>query len=102
MKIGKKTKMAIKANQIIKKRFVELDIKFCEVKLSECFINYELHPAHRKKRIEYKAIDELTDMNEVLLCCNNCHIKIEGDRKLTEKVFERALKQRVNNFWQAL
>lgn len=48
------------------------------------------HPAHRHKRKWYydKPEELLWDINEWIPACINCHMKIEKDKELTEKVFK--------------
>jgi len=46
--------------------------------------------AHRHKRVWYKPKEKrhlLCAFNETLRCCLSCHMKIESDRKLTNKLF---------------
>lgn len=46
--------------------------------------------AHRHKRVWYKEKEKrhlLHAFHETLRCCLSCHMKIETDRKLTNKLF---------------
>ena len=73
----------------IKRMFLEKGITFCELKLEGC-MNWPLQIAHRHKRVYYKDKPELLyDFGEVALACQLCHSKIEGDRELTEEVFNK-------------
>jgi hypothetical protein len=79
-----------KINRKLKRIFEEKDIKSCEVRLYECIGNSWLTWAHRHKRRWYLGQQELlSDFNQVLLSCINCHQKLEIDSKLTEKTFEK-------------
>jgi len=82
---GRHTKTNKKANQKLKKIFLEKGITNCE----GCGIKFGLTFAHRKKRyLYYKDPKKLYDINEVLLLCLVCHQKIEADKKLIEEIFE--------------
>lgn len=62
----------------------------CFIKLSGC--TYEANaPAHRhKRRWYYDKPDELLwDVSEWMPACISCHQKIENDKELTEKVFNK-------------
>ena len=88
--IGRRTKANIAANRILKKKFAELGIERCEVKLPGCMPNFAIGFAHWHKRIWYYDWPELlSDINEVVLACPNCHAKMEPDKELTEEVFNR-------------
>lgn len=68
--------------------FQDKDILCCEIKLDGCTGSYGLTYAHRHKRNWYLGKQELlSDFNQVLLACLNCHIKIEQDKQLTEYRF---------------
>jgi len=88
-RVGKIGKRNIDANRKIKRMFLEKGITFCELKLEGC-MNWPLQIAHRHKRVYYKDKPELLyDFGEVALACQLCHSKIEGDRELTEEVFNK-------------
>lgn len=87
-RIGKQGKVNLRANQKLKKIYQEKGINSCEIKLDGCLGNMFCGFAHRKKRQEYyKTPELLSDFNETLLACVKCHQKIEGNRKLTEEIF---------------
>ena len=46
-------------------------------------------PAHRHKRIWYydKADNRLSDFDQWIGCCQNCHTRMEKDARLTETIF---------------
>ena len=89
-RIGKITKRNIEANKILKEIYIEKGIDKCELRLSGCWIFTTLGFAHKEKRWKYiKNPEGLSDFNETLLACTNCHQKIEGDRELTEYYFKR-------------
>lgn len=90
MKLGKIGKANLKANKILKEKFEELGIRYCELRLKNCTPTNFLSFAHRHKRIYYKGdAERLSDMDEVILACINCHTKIEGNKELTETLFNK-------------
>lgn len=89
-KIGKIGKRNLEANKKLKKMFEDLDVRWCEVSLENCLFSFYLQFAHRHKRIDYRQYPEyLYHHNQVVLACQSCHSKIENNRELTEKVFQR-------------
>lgn len=87
---GKRTKINIEANKILKKIYQENGITSCELRLEGCWGSNWLSFAHRKKRIEYyKCPEKLSDFNETILACVPCHMKIEGNKELTEYYFKK-------------
>ena len=83
-RIGKIGRINIKANKQLKELFYENEITFCEM----CGTTWGLTFAHRHKRIWYRSKPELlSDANQVLLLCLECHQKLEADPKLTESMF---------------
>ncbi len=89
-RIGKRTKINIKANRILAEKYMELGITKCEIKLPGCMPNFALSFAHKHKRIwYYKTPELLSSMKETLLACASCHAKIEIDKQLTEETFKR-------------
>jgi hypothetical protein len=88
--IGKIGKINLKANKILKDKFTELGIGYCEIQLPGCMGTFGLSFAHRHKRMWYRSQPELlSSIDQVVLSCASCHQKIEQDAKLTEEVFER-------------
>ena len=89
-RIGKQTKINIAANRILARKYLELEITRCEVKLSECMPNFGLGFAHRHKRVWYYGRPELlSKIEETVLACASCHPKMESDKQLTGEIFER-------------
>ena len=87
--MGKRTDWNKKVNEILKKRYEKLGIRWCEIGLGGCCHQYYLTWCHRKNRRHYNSIEELTDQKEVVLACMNCHQKVEHDKELRESVFKR-------------
>jgi len=85
------------ANQELDKIYAEKKIDYCELKLSpqclgkEKYSNGELLKltyAHRHKRSWYKDKPSLLHaFTETLRACLACHMMIEPDRVLTNKMF---------------
>jgi hypothetical protein len=89
VKLGKHGKNNLLANKRLKKIFQEEGITSCEVNLKGCTGSFGLTFAHRHKRIFYHSnMHLLSDFNHVLVCCLNCHILLEVDKELTERVFK--------------
>lgn len=85
--IGKIGKRNINANKILKEKFEELEICWCE----KCGrSDLPLTNAHRHKRDWYYPVERqhlLYDINQVLRLCIGCHIEIEGNTEKTELLF---------------
>lgn len=78
------------ARQIIAAIAEEYGLNRCEIHLPGCLINWFLAPAHRHKRGWYKGdVTKISDYNEWVCACQNCHDLIENDTKLTEEVFKK-------------
>ena len=89
-RVGRRTKINIAANKILKEKYLKLGIERCEIRLSGCLPDFALGFAHRHKRVWYYSCPELlSEVKETLLSCPNCHAKIEVDKQLTEEVFQR-------------
>jgi len=70
--------------------YLEKRIITCEAKLEKCLIDWPLAYAHLHKRLWYKNQPELLgDFNQTILCCQNCHQKMEGNNELTKQVFAK-------------
>ena len=83
--MAKRTNWNIKSNAIIKQRFLDSGITFCEI----CGNTFGLTYMHRRKRRYYTSLESLSDMGEVVLACLSCHIKYEFDSKATAELFDR-------------
>ena len=85
-----RTKINIEANKKLKETFFNKEIRSCEARLEGCQGNMFLTLAHRhKRRWYYGQEDLLSDFNQVILACVNCHSKMEYNKELTETIFER-------------
>lgn len=90
-KTGTRGKMNIKANKLIREYLASNPIHHCEARLDNCLGTMFLQVAHRKRRNEYKSVEELADPQEWICACQNCHQ--EMDRRtpeawqLTEELF---------------
>ena len=77
------------ANIEARKRIAEIarrnNLIACELVLDDGCLGYSyLAPAHRHKG----DVEKLSDYNEWIAACQNCHNLIENDPKLTEEVFK--------------
>ena len=87
-KIGRRGKKSILANKELVKLFTDKEIYFCELRFAGCMVGNMLSFAHRHKRREYIGREEmLSNFNQVILGCIPCHMKIEKDAQLTERIF---------------
>lgn len=86
MKLGKKTKEWNKARVKLKRIYEEKGITTCELRFSGCSINNFLSFAHKYKRNDPRCVH---DFLGTILCCINCHNRIEYNRELTEQVFKK-------------
>lgn len=78
----------------LKKIYLEKGITTCEIRLVDCMGGFGMSFAHKHKRIwYYDKPGLLGSFNETVLACAFCHDKIEGDKQLTEEVFNKLRKQ---------
>lgn len=80
------------ANKEARKRIAriaeEKRLNYCELNLDGCTRTWPLAPAHRHKRAWYKGdIEKLSDYNEWVSACQNCHNFIEHKPIFTEELF---------------
>lgn len=81
----------------LKQEYFERGITKCELNLppipqypEQCWRNTALGFAHKEKRWKYiKRPLDLWTFKETVLSCNPCHMKIEQDRLLTLRIFEK-------------
>lgn len=86
-KVGRVGKANIEANKRIK---LQNPVQYCEIQLEECLGTMYLTIAHKHKRAWYKGnVKLLSDPNEYVIGCVNCHNKIEHNKELTDKIFKR-------------
>lgn len=80
--------MSDKVVEKLKKIYEEKGITTCELRLSDCWEDNGLSFAHRHKRIWYKGQEhKLSEFNQTILCCLQCHQKIEYKRSFSEMKF---------------
>lgn len=87
LKAGEKTKAWDRIRKKLIERFQDAGITTCELQYSGCWHDNALGFAHRKKR-RFCTEEELW---KCVLCCTNCHQKIEYIR-------HDAMYQIVNDF----
>jgi len=74
-------------NKKIDKMFFDNDERYCLVKLPGCTLS-PITRAHRHKVSFYNTqLDKFHAKDQVLPACLSCHMKIEQDANLTEKIF---------------
>lgn len=76
----------------LKEEFEIRGIMRCEVALPGCFRDNFLSFAHLHKRDWYKTRGNeelLGSFDQVLLACIPCHNKLEDDKELTKKYFDK-------------
>lgn len=83
-----------RANITARARIAEIsearNLRHCEIGLEGCLGGLYLAPAHKHKRGWYHGDAELlADENEWVCACISCHLIIENDPALTEKVFSK-------------
>lgn len=87
-KIGKIGKRNLEANKKLKELFAGTE--YCEARLENCLVSMFLQFAHRHKRSFYRTKPELlSDYNQVIVMCQNCHNATEYNRELNDEVFLR-------------
>jgi len=87
-KLGKIGIANLQANKKLNKLYEDLGINYCEIGLPGCQ-GYPLNFCHRHERTYYKGdVDLLSNYKQTVIACqDNCHRKIDQDKKLREKVF---------------
>jgi hypothetical protein len=81
--------MARQANVKCKKWCVDHGLRVCEI----CGSNFGLTFAHRKKRRFYNSVAELSDHNEWILACIDCHNRyLEWDTDVKDVWFSKLRK----------
>ena len=89
-RIGKIGKANLEARKRIAEIAEEKGLDYCELQLTGCMGRLFLAPAHRHKRSWYKGdVELLSDFNQWISACSNCHNTIEHNKDLTEGVFEK-------------
>src|SRR3990167_1802214 len=87
-KIGKIGRANIGANRRLRALFRDKGIYGCELNLKDCLGDFTSAFAHRHKRIWYKGdVEKLSDWKQVVIACAECHLLIDNDKDLTEKLF---------------
>jgi hypothetical protein len=93
---NKRTKHWARGREKLKIEYARRGLISCEVRLPGCLIFFALSFAHRHKRVwYYDKPDLLANFNETVLACAKCHAKMESDKELTEKVFQRLRKNEI-------
>jgi len=88
--VGKIGLINREARKIIANIAESKNLNRCEINLDGCTKYIFLAPAHRHKRIWYKGdLKLLSDFNQWVCACTNCHQKIEYDGELTKTVFKK-------------
>lgn len=89
-KVGKTGEANLEARKRIAEIAEEKELNYCELGFTGCLKNMYLAPAHRHKRNWYKGdIELLSNFNQWISACQNCHNVIENNKDLTEGVFEK-------------
>ena len=92
-KVGKVGKANTEARKIIAEICEEKGLNYCEIRFNKdvtCLGSWPLAPAHLHKRAWYKGnVELLADFNQWVVACQVCHDRIEHDKELTEKVFNK-------------
>lgn len=87
--MGRITNLNNKHRKLGKQKLFEAGKTRCE----NCGSDYWLTIAHRQTRRHYYSCPEkLSDINEILTLCINCHQAIEGNKEATEEIFKRLRK----------
>ena len=93
-KVGRANISACKKIAVIAKKE---GLDYCEIgranfmvmRKVDCLGSFTLATAHKHKRAHYKGDPELlSDRNEWVKACVNCHDAIEHNKELTESVFD--------------
>jgi hypothetical protein len=88
---GEKTDAWEMTREELKARFQAAGVTQCELQWKDCFKNNFLSFAHSKKR---RYITSQEELEEVLLCCLNCHRILEYSPKMYETVREVIAKRK--------
>lgn len=88
-RIGKRGRINIEANRVLKTVYTRKGVERCEIKLEGCLRDWTLGFAHRHRRFWYYTHDGIGSYMETVMACSNCHQKIDTDKDLLEKTFKR-------------
>ncbi len=92
-KIGKQGRINATANRKLKKAYIDRGYTGqgrCEVGLVGCGHTFGVGYAHRHSRSwYYKHPELLSEYNQTVLACTNCHGKLEVNEELTAETFEK-------------
>lgn len=86
---GKRGRINIEQNKNIKEKFMIAGINKCELCESDFALSFH-HKHHRW--YYYKNPEGLSDMNEVILLCAECHPKFSPDSEKTINLFKQLRK----------
>lgn len=83
-----------KNNALARARIAEIaeekGLDRCELGLEGCLEYYTLAPAHRHRREFYRAsVEALSDYNNWVILCVNCHEHMDDDENYKEEVFKK-------------
>lgn len=80
----------LEANKILKELYLEKGITQCEIKGKGCRPEFALSWHHRKRRTEYKTVEELAEFKETVLTCGICHDEnLRPNSDKSEEMFKR-------------
>ena len=93
-KVGKQGRKNADEYKKIKEYLAYNPIQYCEAGLTGCLHTLHLQIAHRRRRNDYYSGEHsLSDPNEWIVACQNCHAEIDKRTPeawdLTEEVFIR-------------
>lgn len=89
-KVGKYGKINIEANKKLRILYTDIGVDKCEVNLQGCLYTSFLGFAHRHRRYWYKSKPHLLyALEQTVLACVLCHNKLDNDKELLEKTFNR-------------
>lgn len=95
LKVGKIGKLNQSANKKLKAIFEEKGITRCEIGFNSCLGSGWLSFCHKHPREWYRSnLSLLSDFNEVLLGCINCHTELDDRSCTTEEEKDLIFKQR--------
>ena len=82
-----RTRINVKANKELDKLWKKKGINYCEI----CGGRFRLTNMHRHKRIWFydKPNHYLWDYKYCIRACLKCHMKLEHNKKETEKMFKK-------------
>lgn len=90
IKQGRISEINAEARKKIAEIAEEMNLNYCELQFEGCQEYYTLAPAHKNRREWYRGdVNKLSDYNQWICACSNCHQQLDDDENLKDEVFNK-------------